>query len=250
MKKIMKFSCILIVLICASSCTYVYYPNYPVIPQVKENSGGVQATIGFSKAQISGWYCLDSNVFFTGTVSGALSWLEESSTDTNNHRRYHMLTATGGAGYQYKFGDKGQLQIIGGGGVSQGRLFTSLFNPAPAGGINFFDPMEIEVQSVRGYLQPSVGFAGKGGGFHFIPRITYEKFIRIEPTKRQINEPMTKRSYLIAEPFLMGRINSKAVNVDIYGGFSFILNSDVPTSDDVIIVTQPLTFGIGLSKVF
>ena len=68
-------------LIGANSCTYVYYPNYPVIAEVKENSLGGQVTLGFSKAQISGWYAIDSNIFFTGTVSGALSWLEENSLD-------------------------------------------------------------------------------------------------------------------------------------------------------------------------
>lgn len=233
----------------SSSCTYVYYPNYPVIPQVKENGGGFQATVGFSKAQISGWYCKDSNLFFTGTVSGAVAWLEEVTTDSNNNKRpYRTLTGTAGVGYQTTFAQKGHFQILGGGGMSQGHLYTSLFNPTD--GNNYFDAMEVDYQSARFYLQPSVGTAGKDVGFYFIPRFTYEKFTRVEPSKKKLPLPMVKRSYIVAEPFAMLRVFSKVVNVDFYGGISMTLNSDQPTSGDVILVTQPVTFGVGISKVF
>lgn len=236
-------------LIGANSCTYVYYPNYPVIADVKENALGVQATIGFSKAQVSGWYSIDSSIFFTATMSGALSWLEEHSLDSTNHNRPYKTFFTGaGVGYNAKFGEKGQLQLLGGGGFSQGHLFTSLFNPTD---INVFDAMDVDVQSTRFYLQPSVGYGGKNGGFYFIPRLTFENFIKVEPSKPvNFSQPLEKRGYLFLDPFIMGRIKSKVVNIDIYGGVSFTLNSTKPVAGEEIIVTQPFTFGIGLSKTF
>jgi hypothetical protein len=239
----------LFLLIVANSCTYVYYPNYSVIAEVKESSLGGQVTLGFSKAQISGWYAIDSNIFFTGTVSGALSWLEENSLDTNNHNRpYKTFFAGAGMGYNAKFGEKGQMQLLGGGGFSQGHLFTILFNPTD---INVFDALDIDLQSARFYLQPSVGYGGKNGGFYFIPRLTYENFFKVEPSKPVgFSQPMVKKTYLFLDPFIMGRIKTNVINIDIYGGLSFILNSTKPTAGDEIIVTQPFTFGIGLSKTF
>lgn len=237
-------------LVFAGSCTYVYYPNYPVIADVKEKSGGGQVTIGLSKAQVSGWYCLDSNFFLTGTLSGALSWVEEHTTDSLNHKRpYKTFTASAGAGYNLNFGEKGHFQIVGGGGFSQGHFFTSLFNPTD---INVFDALDVDVQSVRFYVQPSIGFGGDHGGFYFIPRFTYENFIKVERSKNNTNNsnPLLKRSYVLFDPFVMGRIKNKVVNIDIYGGLSFPVNSSESTSGEEIIVTQPFTLGIGLSKTF
>lgn len=249
MKNKLNHLFLFLTLIFGSSCTYVYYPNYPVIADVKEKSGGGQLTLGLSKAQVSGWYSPDSNLFFTGTLSGALSWVEEHSLDSLNHKRpYKTFTASAGAGYNLNFGEKGHFQIAGGGGFSEGHFFTSLFNPTD---INVFDAMDVDVQSVRFYFQPSIGYGGDHGGFYFIPRFTYENFIKVEPSKAvSFSQPLLKRSYVLFDPFVMGRIKGKVINVDIYGGLSFAVNSSAPTAGEEIIVTQPFTLGVGISKNF
>ena len=54
------------------------------------------------------------NFFLTGTLSGALSWVEEHTTDSLNHKRpYKTFTASAGAGYNLNFGEKGHFQIVG-----------------------------------------------------------------------------------------------------------------------------------------
>lgn len=91
-----------------------------------------------------------------------------------------------------------------------------MFNPTD---INVFDALDVDVKSVRFYIQPSIGYGGDHGGFYFIPRFTYENFIRVEPSKAvSFSQPLLKRSYVLFDPFVMGRIKNKVVNIDIYGG--------------------------------
>lgn len=238
----------ILLLISWTSCTYVYYPTYPVIPVVKEKTAGVQATIGLSKAQISGWYSMDSNIFFIGAVSGALSWL----VGDNQNREYYTTSATAGAGYEFRFNEKGQLQILGGGGVGQGHLSTNIFESKDGDELDIIDPegMEVDVQSSRFFLQPSIGITGKNGGFYFVPRITYENFFNVKPSNNKIERTLFRRSFLIGEPFIMGRFSSKYVNLEVYGGLAINLNSYNQNGSDIFQVAQPFTFGFGLSKNF
>ena len=232
-----------------NSCTYIYYPNYPVIAEVEDETYGAQVTVGLSKAQLSGWYAFDSSIFATATLSGALSWLEERSNDPNNaNRPYKTFTATAGVGYQYKFGKQGITQILGGGGISQGHLLTSLFNSADAG--NVLEAIDIDYQSTRIYLQPSIGASDKNGSFYFIPRLTMENFTNLKPTGSSVNPSLVKRNFIFLEPILFKRYLSKEINIDLYTGVSFTISNDRLTVGDEIIVTQPIMFGLGVSRNF
>ncbi len=231
-----------------NSCTYIYYPNYPVIAEVKPDSYGAQATIGLSKAQLSGWYAFDSSIFATATLSGALSWLEENRYDPNNtNRPYKTFTASAGIGYQYNLGEKGVFQLQGGGGISAGHLLTSLFNPNDAG--NVLHAVELDYQSTRIYLQPSIGVKNIKGSYFFIPRLTMENFNYLNPTGTIMPNNLVKRNFIFLEPILFRRIALGKMNIDQYLGASFTL-SDKLTVGDEIIVTQPITFGIGISYTF
>ncbi len=231
------------------SCTYVYYPNYPVITEAKEQKIGIQGIVSLSKAQLSSWYGIDSNFFVIATVSGALSWVEQRSTDSNNHKRYNSLAATAGMGYQKKFGEKGHFQIIGGGGIVQSHLLTTVFNPD--GSNNILNPVDVRTLSTRFYLQPSIGSRGEKSGIFFIPRLTFENFVQIQPTVQRFNVPMRKQNYVLLDPFLMGKFKSDNIDICIYGGVSFVLaSSSLKRSDDDILVAQPFTLGFGISHNF
>lgn len=232
------------------SCTYVYYPTYPVVPDTKEEGAGIQGTIGFTRAQLSGWYAFDSNFFVTGYFAGALSTLGDS--DTTSSRTYNALSAVIGAGYKVRATDNFEFQIQGGIGTCKGHFHTSVFNDFDQNAL-FFDEVDVETQSIRGFIQPSFGFLSKkGGGFYLIPRVTYESFnsVRLSSNFKNSPIPLKNKNFLLTELYGLGRINAKVINIDIYMGVSTNLFYRDQSSNGESFVAQPLLFGVGVSRTF
>ncbi len=233
-----------------SSCTYVYYPTYPVVPDTKEEGAGIQATIGFTRAQLSGWYAFDSNFFVTGYFAGALSTLGNS--DTTSTRTYNALSAVIGAGYKIRATDNFEFQIQGGIGTCKGHFHTSVFNDFDQSTV-FFDEVDVETQSIRGFVQPSFGFLSKkGSGFYLIPRVTYESFnsVRLSSNFLNNNIQLRNRNFLFTELYGLGRINAKVINIDIYMGASTNLFYSNQDNGEDSFVAQPFLFGVGVSRTF
>jgi hypothetical protein len=250
MKNLFPVLIFIIFLTAFSSCTYVYYPTYPVVPDTKEEGAGIQATIGFTRAQLSGWYAFDSNFFVTGYFGGALSAL--GSSDTNSNRSYNALSAVVGAGYKIRPSDNFEFQIQGGFGVCKGHFHTSVFNDLNSTS-SFLGTVDVETQSFRGFVQPSFGFLSrKGGGFYLIPRVTYESFQDVRLSSNFKNSPikLKNKNFILTELYGLGRINAKVINIDIYAGISTnLFYQDQNTSEDSFIA-QPFLFGVGVSRTF
>lgn len=242
---------VMLLLTFGTSCTYVYYPTYPVVPDTKTQGAGVQATVGFTRAQLSGWYNFDSNFYVTGNFGGALSTL--NSTDSNSGRTYNALSATAGLGYRVMANEKFEFQLQGGIGYCKGQFHSTVFNDLSKSS-NFFDPVDIETESIRGFIQPSFGFISRrGGGFYIIPRINYESFqsVRLSNNLNNVSQPLKPRNFLMTELYGLGRINAKVINIDLYCGLSTnLFYQNANSNENESFIAQPFLFGAGVSKTF
>ena len=217
------------------------------MPDTKEKGFGIQGTLGFTKAQLSAWYALDSNFYFTGMVNGALSSLRSDTTKIGNDA-YHAISTTFGLGYKKKLSPKLEFQIQGGGGASRGYFHTDLFSKD----INLV-LLDVDVQSYRAYLQPSFGLLNKHSTIYFIPRFSYENFNHVEQRVNknfQQGMSMVSQNFLFGEGYILGRFFTKAVNIDLYFGLSGNLTKSNRGNSGDAFVVQPVTFGFGLSKTF
>jgi len=253
MKKILIY---LAFVIYSSSCTYVYYPTYPVVTDTEEKGFGMQGVVGLSKAQLGAWYAIDSHFFVTGVVSGALSILGTSSNSSgtgNNNGGYRSLTSMLGAGYKIRASDNFEFQIQAGLGGSKGFFHTNVFNsPTDTFGFTDFSTVDVSTRSMRGFLQPTFGFINEKVNFYFIPRFTYEAFNNVtQKSDLSSNINLNNRNFLITEGYMLLRFKTEVINIDLFTGiatnlFSQINNGDIEDS----FVAQPFHFGFGLSKTF
>ncbi len=245
MKNITKLNYLLFFLIIGSSCTYIYYPTYPVVPDAEDEAFGLQGTIGFTKAQISAWYAMDSSLYFTGTLAGALSLTGDGDSSTT--RKFGSKTFTVGAGYKFPLSKDAEFNLQGGAGLSQGFFRTGVFpskiiTPIPVFG------HEVKTNSIRLYLQPSFKIDRGNGGFYIIPRITYENFTKVSSITGNLE--FKPSGFLISELFLLGRFNTKAVNIDLYLGIAGNLTQVASSDIEDTMIAQPIALGFGLSKTF
>ncbi|MFM9946267.1 MAG: hypothetical protein ACKVQB_13635 [Bacteroidia bacterium] len=243
MKNSIKVLSILGLLVGANSCSFIYYPTYPVVPDATDNGFGLQGTIGLTKAQLSAWYAIDSNWYFTSTFAGAFSALGDADSNTTEGN-LGSKAITVGAGYNLHLSNNADFNIQGGAGISQGYFRTPAFRSVNSNSV--FGDL-VNTQSTRIYLQPSFRIDRGKGGFYMIPRVTYESFTSVNPKKG--NAEFTKRNFLITEFFLMGRFKLKMVNIDLYGGVAANTSNSNGQYEETWIA-QPFVFGFGLSKTF
>ncbi|MCB9251194.1 MAG: hypothetical protein H6605_01900 [Flavobacteriales bacterium] len=233
-----------------ASCTYVYYPTYPVVPDTKDEGTGIQATIGFTKAQLSGWHAFDSNLYVCANIAGAIDVFQGSGAAQQD---YHALSSTLGVGYKIKPTPNFEFQIQGGLGAAKGFFRTNVFNDRSDKTIASTTTFDIDTRSIRGYLQPVFGFThSRGGGFYVIPRIVYESFVYADfrhPADAQLGTKLRGKNFLLTELYGMGRINAKVINIELYFGISTNLFTYVENNNDNF-VAQPFLFGMGVSKTF
>jgi hypothetical protein len=243
MLAIYKFYGVLFVLMIVSSCTYVYYPSYPVVPDTKGKGFGIQGTAGFTKAQFSTWYALDSNWYFAATYIGAKSLLEDGDSLTNN--RFGSRSLLGGVGYKFPLNNNNEFDVQVGSGVSSGFFNTHAFSPNST---NTIYGDIINTMSTRFYIQPSFKIDRGKGGFYMMPRLTYESFKSVKP--KYDNELYQKHDFLNGEFFIMGRFTTKALNIDLYAGVAANLYSTIKDENRDFVIVQPLVLGLGLSRTF
>jgi len=254
----------LVLVIMASSCTYVYYPTYPVIPDSQGKGFGMGGVVGFSKAQLSAWYAIDSNIYVTGTFNGALSILgpvTNTGTTNTQDRPYNSLVSLLGVGYKVKATEGFEAQIQAGMGLGKGFYHTTVFNKPDSNDFFQFNSVDVDTRSIRTYLQPSFGFINKKTNFYIIPRFTYESFRKVTNKSDPIIDPfdptfdqnieVRPKSFLITEGFMLLRFKTEVINIDLYAGVATNLLRGVFTDGgNGSFVSQPIHVGFGLNRAF
>lgn len=232
-------------LLLASSCTFVYYPTYPVVADPVGKSLNVSGAIGFTKAQIGATYNLDSNLFFTGFLNGVLSTLNRDTANAIKNT-YNSFSQMLGIGYKKKLSPKMEFQIQGGVANSKGYFRTDFFSVD-----DNIVLLDVDTRSIRAFVQPTFAVTNKHVNVYFIPKFTYEMFNKVEQRKNAYYNSNVKtqlRNVMVGEAFILGRFVAKHINIDLYAGLSFNLSSNNPRDEYDSFVVQPFTLGFGLSK--
>lgn len=244
MRKIQNAILILTILF-TGSCTYVYYPTYPVVSDPGGKSLNISGAIGFTKAQVGATYNIDSNLFITGFLNGVLSTLNRDSANSIKNT-YNSFSQVVGFGYKNKLSPRMEFQIQGGLGSSQGYFRTDVFS---------FDDnivlLDVDTRSIRAYLQPTFAVTNKHANIYFVPKVTYEMFNKVEQRKNgNYNSGVKTKpySFLIGEIFIVSRFVAKKINIDLYGGLSFYMSGKTQNASTDGFIVQPFTVGFGLSK--
>lgn len=229
----------------AGSCTFIYYPTYPVVADPNGKSLNISGAIGFTKAQISSTYNLDSHIFVTGLLNGVLSTLNRDTANAIKNT-YNSFTQMIGIGYKNKISPKMEFQIQGGLGNSKGYFRTDIFSID-----NNVVLLDVDTRSFRTFIQPTFVITSKYTNVYFVPKLTYEMFSNVEQRKNgNYNSNVKTEPYniLFGEFFVLSRFIAKKINIDLYGGISSTLSGNLREKSSEPFIVQPFTIGFGLSK--
>lgn len=260
--KNLLYSCCIIISCC--SCTYIYYPTHPVIPDIKETGLGVETSIGPTGVQLSSWYTFNKHFYLVANGSADMSLKNDG--DSIKRRHYNSITGLGGVGLKFKVSQNCDIHLQSGVGHSKGYFRTSLFDDnsydKPYSG--YYRIVNVKSQSFRYYLQPVIGLRRKDAhaGIFFIPKLTYESFklVEVNPTfgfnKNYKNiRPLKTIDVWVYEFHLLMRFEvEKNLLLDLNFGLSTDFSKRSGSEPNNLLanmyVSCPLLIRLGLCKQF
>jgi len=208
-----------LILICASSCSYIYIPNAPNVPLIS-TKGEVQASVltGTSRLDLQSAYGLTDKIALmaNGSFSNHIRAVDSSSIHKHNMGEL-------ACGYYTKVGRSGRLEVYGGFGYGETYNYDM-------GSYSYYGNLDGKYGKI--FVQPNIGATSDIFDGAMSLRVCYVNYFDFN----YFSSAYKAQKSLFVEPVLTGKIGYKNVKLITQIGFSLpVLQSDIVFFDPFIL---------------
>ncbi len=223
MKHLQIFVLIIIAILSFSSCKMMYKPTMQNVP-LMQKEGELKSTLSYDNYQVA--YATSDNiaVMLNGHYNRN-QWGNSLSENTMNEYDTKRWSVDGGAGYYRPFSDF-VFEIYGGGGYGPYDFDYDVYEYD-----TYIQTKQYNVQSWRGFIQPSIGYCTEYADIAFSSRLMYVGFFN--PTSSNFDQDelidekisdLEQYTYTFIEPALTIRFGIPKGKLHIQLIYAYKLN--------------------------